>query len=435
MSSQALPTPEQVAWADCEIGVIIHLDVQVFEPGYEFRKQRGYCPSPKVFNPALLDTDQWLDVAVKAGAKYAVLVAKHCSGFSLWPTKAHEYSVASSPWRSGTGDIVADFFSSCARHGVKPGLYCSASCNAYLGVDNPGTVLSGDAVEQKRYNEIVLRQLTELWTNYGDVFEIWFDGGCLPPAKGGPDITSLLTRLQPKAVVFQGPEDCRSLLRWVGNERGEAPYPCWSATNVISADDGTKSRLDLKGDPDGARWAPAESDMPNRDQHKAFQGGWFWRKGEDHLAYSVEHLVERYYQSVGRNTNLLLGMVIDDRGLVPGADCRKFEEFGKEIGRHFSELIASDFKEGNSIEIEFLAPSTVSHVVIMEDITSGERIRGYELQVKTSGDWTTIATGSCVGHKRIERFAPIEAAAIALRVTDSRGTPRIRAFSAYAPAP
>lgn len=434
MSAFPLPTPEQLAWADCEIGVIIHLDVQVFEPEYEFRKQRGYCPPAAVFNPSQLDTDQWVDAAAQAGAKYAVLVAKHCSGFSLWPTQAHGYSVAASPWRGGKGDIVADFFASCHRRGLRPGLYCSAACNAYLNVDNPGTVLSGSADEQKRYNDTVIQQLTELWTNYGEVFEIWFDGGCLPPAKGGPDITPLLTRLQPRAVVFQGPEDCRSLLRWVGNERGEAPYPCWGTTHVLSCDDGTKSRLDLKGDPDGGRWAPAESDMPNRDQHKAYMGGWFWRKGEDHLAYSADHLVERYHQSVGRNTNLLLGMAIDDRGLVPDADVRQFADFGQAVRKLFGRKLAATSGEGNLLTLALPAPAIVKHVVLMEEIAAGEHVQGYEIAARTgAGAWTTIARGSCIGHKRIERMtSSAEVSELALRVTSARQIPRIREFSAFA---
>ncbi|MEI6424492.1 MAG: alpha-L-fucosidase, partial [Lentisphaerota bacterium] len=147
-----LPTPSQAAWADEEIGVIIHLDMQVFEPEYSFRKQWGYTPDPKIFNPKELDTDQWIATAKTAGAKYAVLVAKHCSGFSLWPTKTHSYSVASTPWRGGKGDIVSDFIKSCAKFGLKPGIYASASCNAYMRANNPGKVLSGDPEFLKKFS-------------------------------------------------------------------------------------------------------------------------------------------------------------------------------------------------------------------------------------------------------------------------------------------
>jgi len=432
ISRQALPTARQLEWADCEIGVIIHLDVQTFEPGYGFRERWGYTPSPSVFDPKQLDTDQWILAAKSAGAKYAVLVAKHCSGFSLWPTKAHSYSVASSPWKGGRGDLVGDFFKSCECQGLKPGLYCSASCNAFMNVDNPGLVRSGDLVEQARYNRVVETQLEELWSNYGEVFEIWFDGGVLPPEKGGPSIIPIMKRLQPGAVVFQGPADWPSLLRWVGNERGEAPYPCWASTKVLSSEDGTTERSGFEGSPDGSFWAPAESDMPNRDQRKAFQGGWFWRKGEDCHLYSLEHLVERYFLSVGRNTNLLLGMVVDDRGLVPDADVARFAEFGSEVAKLFGRRLAKASGNGAVLELPLPPGSVASKSVIMEDIAKGERIREYSLDALVDGSWTRLASGSSVGHKRIERFAPVAASKLRLSIGKSVGEPSIRELSAFA---
>lgn len=174
---EILPTKAQLKWADAEIGVMYHLDMQVFEPTYEFRKDWNYQPDVSKFNPKELDTDQWIKSAKAAGATYAVLVAKHCSGFSLWPTKAHEYSVKNSPWKNGQGDIVKDFIASCKKYGVRPGLYASASVNAFLRVNNPGRVLSGNAADQENYKEVVRTQLTELWSQYGELFEIWFDGG------------------------------------------------------------------------------------------------------------------------------------------------------------------------------------------------------------------------------------------------------------------
>ena len=142
MHNIILPTEAHKIWADLEIGVLLHMDVQVFQPEYRFREQWGYQPPAEIFAPMELDTDQWIRCAKAAGAKYAVLVAKHCSGFCLWPTEAYEYSIKQSPWKNGTGDIVGDFFASCEKYGLKPGLYYSSSCNAFLNVDNPGTVRS-----------------------------------------------------------------------------------------------------------------------------------------------------------------------------------------------------------------------------------------------------------------------------------------------------
>ena len=197
LSSPSLPTKEHAAWADAETGVLIHFDMPVFEPSYSFRDQWGYTPSTEKFNPTDLNTDQWLETASKAGAKYAVLTTKHCSGFCLWPTKAHDYHIGNSPWKNGNGDVVGDFIRSCAKFNIKPGFYYSSVTNAYLNVDNPGFVRSGIREEQERYNRIVEQQLTELWSNYGKLFEIWFDGGYLSKERGGGDVLSLLKKLQP----------------------------------------------------------------------------------------------------------------------------------------------------------------------------------------------------------------------------------------------
>jgi len=427
-----LPTKAQQEWADMELGVLIHYDIPVFSPDFDFRKRWGDPLDVSIFNPTMLDTDQWLSTAAAAGAKYAVLVAKHCSGFSLWQTEAHDYSVKSSPWRDGKGDIVGDFIKSCKKFGIKPGLYYSVACNGYFCVDNPGTVLSGNEDEQKAYNEMVIKQVTELWTNYGELFEIWFDGGALPPEKGGPDVLSLLLKYQPNAVCFQGPEQFPSILRWVGNESGLAPNPCWSTTNVADGDFcGTEAVPEIGiGDPDGRVWAPAETDMPNR-YLLSNGGGWFWRAGEDDLIFEPDELLERYYTSVGSNTNLLIGMVIDDRGLVPEADVEQFTAFGKLTKERFANPLAKAGGEGTEITFYFAQPSVINHVSIMEDISRGERIRAYAIEAEVNGEFQPVCTGISVGHKRIERFDDIEATGVRLKILKSTDLPVIRQFAVY----
>ena len=457
-----LPTPSQAAWADAEIGAIIHYDVQVFEPSYEFRKRWGYSPDPSVFNPKDLDTDQWIAAAKSAGATYAVLVAKHCSGFSLWPTEAHPYSVASSPWRGGKGDIVGDFVKSCEKFGLKPGLYASAACNGYLRVDNPGKPVINDPEflkkysasgemqgrvgsqgggiwagpeAQKQYNKVVETQLTELWSNYGKLFEIWFDGGVLTPEQGGPDIVPIMRRLQPDAVVFGGPKEWPSLARFIGNERGEAPDPFWSTTGNLDAFDGSTEVAGLGGSPDGPVWACGEADMPNRGHILSFQGGWFWRDGDDQFVDSLDHLVECYFTSVARNCNLLFGMVIDPRGLVPEVDRTRFAEFGERIGKIFSDQIAKTQGSGTEFILDLPSGQTPTVLGLMEDIILGERVRKFSVEAKTPGGWLEIWRGTCVGHKRLERFEPITASELRLRILETAAEPRIREFSAWAASP
>lgn len=428
-SKQILPTKAHQEWSDAEIGALFHLDVQVFEPEYKWRETRDYQPDPSVFNPKELDTDQWVKAAKSAGANYAVLVAKHCSGFSLWPTKAHEYSVKNSPWKNGEGDVVKDFIVSCKKYGLKPGIYASASANAYCHVDNPGLVLSGDSTEQKKYNEIVKTQLTELWTQYGDLFEIWFDGGVLPPNKGGIEMLSLIEKYQPNAVAFQGPYGFANNIRWVGNENGVAPYPCWARADSTTSATGLIQIKGLNGNPDGAFWCPGEADFPLREH--AFQGGWFWHAGEDSTIRSEGDLLERYIQSVGRNTNMLLGIVIDNRGLVPDADVKRLAGFGNKLKSEFTESLGSTRGNGNVFTIDFPSSQKVNYVVIEEDISKGERIRDYKLFAKEEGKWQQISEGSCIGHKRIEKTSNRNVSGIKIEIINAEGTPLIKAMNCY----
>jgi alpha-L-fucosidase len=423
------PSAEALAWADSEIGVLIHNDILVFEPGYQWRRQWGYHPDPAIFNPTQLDTDQWIEAAKDLGAKYAVLVAKHCTGFSLWPTAAHNYSVKSAPWKNGQGDIVADFVASCRKYGVKPGFYYSSAANAYYQVNNPGRVRSGDPEAQKRYNQVVVQQLTELWSKYGELFEIWFDGGALPPERGGPDLIPLLD-LQPNAVYFQGPAQAKNLIRWSGNERGVAPDPNWSTTNATTNAAGDIEIKNLHGDPEGKIWCPAEADVPIR-KRASFAQGWFWKAGQDSSLWSLDQLEEKYLLSVGRNANLMLGMVIDNRGLVPDADRRLMKAFGEKIRRRFAAPIAETSGRGVSFELDLGKDHRPGDLVIMEDISQGQRIRKYSVQGNNGLFWAPLFRGSSVGHKRIHRGLNRLICRVRLHIEESNGAPVIKHFGVY----
>ena len=164
---QDLPKPstQQVAWQDCELGMFFHFDIPVFKPGWDWRSWKD-LPDPKLYDPKKLDTDQWLQAASSLGAKYAVLVAKHCSGFLQWQSDLYPYGVRQSPWRGGKGDLVRDFVKSCERFNIKPGIYASVTANGYLEVDNPGLVnrgRGGDPAKQAAYSRICEGMLSELW--------------------------------------------------------------------------------------------------------------------------------------------------------------------------------------------------------------------------------------------------------------------------------
>ena len=418
--SAVLPRPsvQQAQWQDMELGMFFHFDLPIYKPGWNWRSWADR-PTPAMYNPAKLDTDQWMEAARAMGAKYAVFVAKHCSGFLQWQSDLYPYGVKQSPWRGGKGDVVRDFVESCHKYGIKPGLYASVTANGYLEVDNPGLVnrgKGGDPAAQARYVKICEQMLTELWSRYGDLFEIWFDGGALPVEKGGPDLVPIYQKYQPQAIVFQGPV---ASIRWIGNERGVAAYPCWATVPH-------RDNYHGSGDPDGQYWLPGECDVPVRNHD------WFWQPDSAHKLYALDELMDMYYRSVGRNCNLLLNANPNPEGLVPDADFQRYIEFGKEIRRRFAKPVARTQGQGSTVELKLPGPAVIDHVVLMEDIRHGERIRTYRVEGQTGPDtWRELCAGESVGHKRIEQFEPVEIARLRLRVSESVAEPLVRELAAY----
>ncbi|MBQ7179755.1 MAG: alpha-L-fucosidase [Bacteroidaceae bacterium] len=425
------PTKVQVEWAEAEIGVLLHFDMPVYHPEYNHREY-GTHPDPMTFNPTELNTDQWIETAKKMGAKYAVLTAKHGSGFTLWPTKTHDYNVSHCPYKDGKGDIVGEFVASCRKYGLKPGIYANMATNGYLWVDNPGLVQPGSPITQEQYGDIMNRQLTELWTNYGPLFEVWFDGGILSPKEGGTDALALLHKLQPKAIAFQGPYGYENLIRWVGNEVGTAPDPCWATADSTTNSDGVKVVRGLNGRPDAPYWCPGESDFTLR-LNSSFGGGWMWHEGQDHMLYSVDELMRKYETSVGRNTNMLLGLVIDNRGLIPDADIKRAQEFGDAIRQRYGTPAAQTYGRGDRIELKLKEPRKADRLVIQEDIAKGERILQWHVEgTRPDGSTLTLCQGTNIGHKRIATFEPVELAALTLVADSCKARPVIRNLAVFA---
>jgi len=433
------PSKAQQEWAEAEIGVLLHLDMPVYHPEYNHR-QYGTHPDPMTFNPTELNTDQWLETAQKLGAKYAVLTAKHGSGFTLWPTQTHDYNISHCPYKDGKGDIVAEFVASCRKYGLRPGIYANMSTNGYLWVDNPGLVQPGSPITQEQYADIIQRQLTELWSNYGELFEVWFDGGILSPAQGGTDALGLLRKLQPHAIAFQGPYGYENLIRWVGNEVGTAPDPCWATADSTTNSDGVQVIEGLHGNPDGLFWCPGESDFTLRTK-ESFGGGWMWHEGQDHMLYDLDELMKRYETSVGRNTNMLLGLVIDRRGLIPDADVQRATEYGQAIDRRYGHPVATAKGQGSELRLKLGSkglfssspkPMRIDRLYLQEEIKYGERVQEWHIDAKLSdGSVTQICQGTNIGHKRICTFEPIEATELTLVFDKSKATPRIRQFAVF----
>jgi alpha-L-fucosidase len=423
------PTKEQLAWANSEIGVIIHLDINIYAPNTFDYSNRATLPDVNVFNPTQLNADQWIKIAKAAGAKYAILTTKHGTGFCLWPSKVNSYNVGHTKWRNGEEDIVKDFVASCKKYGIKPGFYYNTNNNTFY---NAGYKPFINDSAQIAYNTAVLEQLSELWSNYGPMFEIWFDGGIKTGKMGIQSrVLELIRKKQPQAILFQGPLSAKNIIRWVGNEAGIAAYPQWSRTNATTSSDGV-TRIDgLHGDPNGKYWCPAESDFPIRN-HSAWNGGWLWKAGEDSKLRTVDKLVNKYYTSVGRNTNMLIGMEVDTSGLIPKSDSILFTDFGKRINQLFSKPIAKA-ENCHKRVVQFVFPmrKKVSRVVIEEDQSKGENILSYSIEAWIDHGWKEVANGQSVGHKRIQMFDPVITKKIRFKVNSHTGSIAIKEIDIY----
>ncbi|WP_256717211.1 MULTISPECIES: alpha-L-fucosidase [Paenibacillus] len=402
----ALPSREQLEWQDLELGMFCHFGINTF-CDQEWGEGND---SPAVFNPLHLDAHQWVSTAKEAGFRYFILTAKHHDGFCLWPTATSTYSVASSPWKEGRGDVVKECAEACRELGVGFGIYLS-----------PWDRHEPCYADPQAYDDFYALQLQELLTGYGPLTEIWFDGaGSEGRNYDWQRIMDLIKRHQPGAMVFNMGAPT---IRWVGNEDGVALYPCWNTAN--SARGSMFSEASLNWLPGTPSWVPAECDVPIRKVR------WFWHPEEEHLLLSLEQLMDIYYRSVGHGATLLLNVAPDKRGLFPEADVQRLLEFGKEIRRRFDKALAVTAGTGDIVELELPAATVIDHVEIMEDIAYGERVEGYMLEAYSNGAWLELKRGSSIGHKKIDAFPPVVAEKIRLRVSEAAASPKIRRLAVY----
>ena len=428
----AKPTEQQLAWHEMELGVLIHYCLEMYHPelpGDWFKTAAvRQALAPDTIHPKKLEPEQWVRCAAEMGAKYAVLVAKHATGFALWDTKVNDFSIAHTDWRGGGGDVCREFIEACKKYGLKPGFYYSTVCNGYYDV-NDSQPQDTRSEAYRAYAECVEAQVRELWSNYGALAEIWFDGGVIPPEEGGPDLVPLLRKYQPDAICFQGPREWPHNVRWVGNEEGFAPENCWAATNAGEARfDGTVPDEQAGvGDPDGRYYWPAETDMPNR-KRSAFGCGWVWQPNEEKWRYSPEELLECYICSVGRNSNLLLGMAITQDGDFQ--DEEQFRKFGERIRETFGnakKTIDAPHLKDMRCEIVPDGGQPIRYLVIRENIAEGQRVRGFRILA----DGNVVYESACIGHKRIIPFDGLSAQKLVFEITKAVGQPQIRDICLY----
>lgn len=420
-----VPTAAQMAWQQMEMNMFCH-----FGPNTFTGKEWGDGTEIEdVFNPTDLNCDQWAAVANAAGFKGIIITAKHHDGFCLWPNPVSEHTVAQSNWRNGQGDVLRELSDACRQADLKFGVYISPWDRNAPTYGSPA------------YNETFLATLQNALTQYGPIYEQWFDGanGEGPNGKkqvyDWPAFNGQVYKLQPNAVIFS---DVGPGCRWMGNEQGVNGRTCWSRLDIDGYEPGalapTQDTLNA-GNYNGAYWIPAETDVSIRP-------GWFYRDSEH--PKSLQELLKIYYTSVGRNSLLLLNVPPDQRGRIATEDSARLVEFRQALDQIFADDLAKHsyivstsnyrFQDSHSeelknqyktiyaiydddydiywatddsvhsayVELEYVRPFTFNRVLLQEYIPLGQRVEQFHIEVMNEdGTWRTIAEETTIGYKRI----------------------------------
>ena len=449
-----LPTPSarQLAWHDRGTYAFVHFNMNTFTD-----MEWGHGDeSPETFHPTAMDTDQWCRVFKDAGMTGVIITAKHHDGFCLWPSAYTEHDVESTAWRNGKGDVLKDLSESCRKHGLDFGVYLSPWDR------NHPLYGSGDD-----YNQFFADQLREVLTNYGPVFEVWFDGANGEGPNGKRQVydfdlfRDVVRELQPDACIFSdaGPD-----IRWIGNERGIVGETNW---NLMKRDEfypgipGRNRELN-EGQIDGTHWLPGEADVSIRP-------GWYYHASQDNRVKTLDQLLEIWYGSIGRGANLLLNFPVDRRGLVHEHDAAAVLELKRATDSILAEDLAagrpatSDQSRGGdagafgatrttdgdpdtfwatddgtntgTVEIALERPSPVDHVEIREFIPLGQRVEAFSVQCRTVDGWTTVARGTTIGHRRIVTFPAVMANRVRVVIEDARAAPTLSHIGVYSSPP
>ncbi len=428
IQGQALPVPtaRQLAWQKQETTAFLHFTVNT----YTDKEWGDGTESPQIFNPTKFDAGKIAAALKSAGFKMAILTAKHHDGFCLWPSKYTEHSVKNSPWKNGKGDMVKEMADACRRLGLRFGVYLSPW-------DRHEPTYGTDA-----YNQHYKAQLRELLTNYGEISEVWFDGAKGENAKDMQydfdGYWAMVRQLQPKAVIFSdaGPD-----VRWVGNESGNAGETCWSTINTEGMAPGKADAKYLNtGDAEGKRWIPAETDVSIRP-------GWFYHASEDGKVKTPQALVNLYYQSVGRNSLLLLNIPPNRDGLLPQPDVAAIKSFRSILNETFAVNLATGaagraltdnqlrtfvtLKEGESRTINFGKPVTFDRGLLQENIATGQRIVSARLECWVDNGWKELSQFTTVGYKRLLRFPPVQTTKVRLTILEARAPVQLAEFGLF----
>jgi alpha-L-fucosidase len=448
-----VPSERQLAWHQMEYYMFAHLTVNTFTD-----KEWGYGDeSESVFNPSELDCRQWAKVARDAGMKGIIVTAKHHDGFCLWPSQFTNHSVKNSVWKDGKGDLLREMRKACDEYGLKMGVYLSPW-------DRNSSIYG-----TPEYITYYRNQLREILTNYGDIFEVWFDG-----ANGGDgfyggaretrkidnktyydwaNTWQIVRDLQPGAIMFSdaGPD-----IRWVGNERGIGSQTNWCLLKKEELyPGGDFAKILGAGHEDGNYWVPAEVDV-------SIRRGWFYHKSQDSLVRSPQNLLELYYSSVGRNCNLLLNVPPDRRGLINENDIKSLLGFRELLKKEFETDLAkgkkvteSDSRGGNfegtmvndgnpetywatkdsqttgEVIIDLGKETEVNRIILQEYIRLGQRVQEFNVSAFIDGKWEPVIDGTTIGYKVIRKFPVVKSKQIKVTISKSKACPVISNIELY----
>lgn len=423
-----IPSVKQLAWSDLEYYGFIHFNMNTFT-NVEWGEGKE---SPSSFNPSALDCNQWARIAKKAGMKGLILTAKHHDGFALYPSKYTSHSVAKSPWKNGKGDVVRELSEACKKYGLKLGIYLSPwdRFHPAYGTDD--------------YNQVYAKMQEELLTNYGPIFEFWYDGanGEGPNGKkqvyDWPLFHSMVIKYQPNAVQFSdaGPD-----IRWVGNEKGYAYDTMWSPILRDKIYPGSPDFDNYRnGQENGTHWVSPEVDVSIRP-------GWYYHPDQDAKVKTPDSLLKIYAASVGRNANLLLNIPVDTRGLIHENDSASLMGFAAIRAKSLVNVLKRNSKnplfdgkistfwmaskKNNAIQVEMETAQKVNTLMLQEPIALGQRVGSFEVELVDEAGKKEIIKAGTIGHKRMITFTERKLKSFQIRFTSSRGTVLISNLEAY----
>ena len=448
-----VPSENQMRWQEMEYYAFIHYSLNTYTG-----QAWGFGDEDiKLFNPTELDVRQWARICKEAGMKGIIITAKHHSGFCLWPSEYTEYSVKNAPWKDGKGDVVRELADACEEFGLKLGIYISPWDRNHADYGKP------------EYITYFRNQIREVLTNYGPIFEIWFDGahGGTGYYGGAYDVRNvdrttyydwqptykMIRELQPDIVIWNDGGD-RADLRWVGTEAGYVGETNWSLLDSLGEVTWPMLHYGLEN---GNAWVPAEVNTSIRPE-------WFYHPSEDEKVKTLPHLMDTYYNSIGRNGTFLLNFPIMPNGLIHPSDEKAALDLAQAVNEAFAVNLADKSKaeasneRGNagkfgagkaidnsmdtywatddsvttaSLTIDFGRPTTFNRFMAQEYIRLGQRVKSFAVEALVAGEWKEVTSATTIGYKRILRFPTVEATKLRFTITGSKACPVISNIGIY----